>query len=128
MALKKEFKHKHSDLFNPVLSALHRLGGSGAVSEIEEKVIEILKLSEQEISDIHRGTTTKLNYRLRWARNYLKHYQLIVNSQFGVWSLTSKGLKTKSVDPKKVAKFVHFALGSLPSGSYAFTTPNDHLH
>ncbi len=100
------FNFKHSDLFNPVLKALHKLGGSAAVSEIEEQVIEILNLSEEEISDIHKGTTTKLHYRLRWARNYLKHYGLLVNSKYGVWALTSKGLNTESVNPQKVTKFV----------------------
>ena len=35
----KYFKYKYDDLFNPTLKALTRLGGSGAVSEIEEEVI-----------------------------------------------------------------------------------------
>jgi len=104
---KNTFNYKHSDLFNPVLKALHNLGGSAAVSEIEEEVIELLKLSEIEIGDIHRGSTTKLNYRLRWARNYLKHYGLLVNSKYGVWALTPKGLKTKLVKPKEVSRYVH---------------------
>lgn len=101
-----EFKYQHSDLFNPVLKALQNLGGSAAVSEIEEQVIEILNLSEEEINFLHRGTTTKLSYRLRWARNYLKHYGLLINSKYGVWALTPQGSKTKSVKPKEVDKFV----------------------
>ena len=65
----KEFNYKFYDLFNPTIKALKKLGGSGSVSEIEDFVVEELKLTEEEINDIHRGTTTKLNYRLRWARN-----------------------------------------------------------
>lgn len=34
----KYFEYKYDDLFNPTLQALNILGGSGAVSEIEEKV------------------------------------------------------------------------------------------
>jgi len=103
----KEFKYKHHQLFNPVLQALHKLGGSASVSEIEDVVIELLELTENEIADIHRGTTTKLNYRLRWARNYLKHYGVIVNSERGVWALTSKGNNLTQVDPKIVTRRVN---------------------
>lgn len=100
------FKYKFSDLFNPVLEALHSLGGSATVNEIEDFVIEKLNLSEEEISDIHRGTSTKLNYRLRWARNYLKNYSLLENSSRGIWALTPKGLITSKADPKIVSKKV----------------------
>ncbi len=100
------FNYKFNDLFNPILNALHHLGGSGSVSEIEDYIIELLKLSEQQISEIHRGTTTKLNYRLRWARNYLKNFGLLENSERGVWILTPKGLKTTEVDPKVVSRKV----------------------
>lgn len=36
---------KYDDLFNPLLQALHNLGGSGSNSEIETEVSSILKLS-----------------------------------------------------------------------------------
>lgn len=100
------FKYKFNDLFNPTLKALHNLGGSASISEIEDFVVELLNLTEEEISNIHRGTVTKLNYRLRWARNYLKNYGLLENSERGVWALTPKGLKTEEVDPKAVTRKV----------------------
>lgn len=102
----KELGQKFYDLFNPVLKALHSSGGSSTVAEIEDFVIDDLKLSDEEVNDIHRGTTTKLNYRLRWARNYLKNYGLIDNSARGVWSLTPNGQKVKDVDHKVVMKTV----------------------
>lgn len=101
-----EFNYKFSDLFNPTLKALHHLGGSASISEIEDFVIEYLNLTEEQISEIHRGTTTKLNYRLRWARNYLKNFGLLENSERGIWVLTPKGLKTDEADPKIVARKV----------------------
>ncbi|GAB3199194.1 restriction system protein [Pontibacter aydingkolensis] len=100
------FKYKYDDLFNPTLQALNILGGSGSVREIEEQVSEILKLSEDEINDIHRESTTKLTYRLAWARNYLKRYGLIENSSKGVWALTGKGKATPFVDKQQVKKAV----------------------
>jgi len=96
----------YDDLFNPVIKALHELGGSGSVSEIEEKVAELLKLSEEDINSIHRGNRTELSYRLAWTRNYLKRYGVLENSSRGVWALTQKGRETKNVDKKEVNYFV----------------------
>jgi restriction system protein len=100
------FKYKYDDLFNPLLSSLQELGGSGSIAEIEDKVANHLKLTEEEMNDIHRGSTTKFSYRLAWARNYLKRYGLIENSARGVWSLTSAGIKHDSVDKQDVKKMV----------------------
>lgn len=102
----KYFKYKYDDLFNPTLGALKRLGGSGSVSEIEEQVIEILGLEENAINEIHRESTTKLTYRLAWARNYLKRFGLIENSSRGVWALSELGQKTGEVDKEKVKRAV----------------------
>lgn len=49
---------------------------------------------------------TKLEYRLAWARNYLKNYGLFENSTRGVWALTAKGRETKNVDTAEVRRFV----------------------
>jgi len=102
----KYFKYKYDDLFNPTLKALKNLGGSGAVNEIEEQVISILDLTEEAINEIHRESTTKLTYRLAWARNYLKRYGLIDNSSRGIWALTESGQNTDEVDREKVKKAV----------------------
>ena len=100
------FNYSFDELFNPVLKALKNLGGSGSNQEIEEQVISIMNLSEDEVNYIHRGNSTRLSYRLRWARNYLKRFGLIENSSRGVWALTEKGRKISKVDPKEVAKKV----------------------
>jgi len=96
----------YDNLFNPLLEALRILGGSGTNSEIDDTVAQILKLSESEVNEVHRGNLTKLAYRLAWARNYLKRFGLVENSARGVWSLTPKGLATKEVDKSEVKKFV----------------------
>ena len=53
-----------------------------------------------------KGGMTELEYRLYWARTYLKRYGLIENSTRGVWSLTSKGHDVDNVDPQDVYRFV----------------------
>lgn len=102
----KHFTFKYDDLFNPVINALKKLGGSGSVSEIEEEVSLILNLTDDAINEIHRESTTKLNYRLAWARNYLKRYGIVENSSRGVWALTEKGKKIDQVDQTKVKRAV----------------------
>ncbi len=97
---------KYDDLFNPLLKAIHALGGSASVIESEEKVADILNLSEKDINEIHRGNRTKLSYRLAWARNYLKRYGLLDNSSRGVWALTPKGQTTFEVNKQEVNKIV----------------------
>lgn len=100
------FKYKYNQLFQPTIDALQQLGGSGSISEIEEKVIEILNLTDEEINDIHKENTTKLTYRLAWARTYLKKYGLIENSSRGIWALTEKGLKTQNINDEEIRRFV----------------------
>jgi restriction system protein len=104
--MKEHFKYKYDELFNPLLTALHNLGGSGSVEELEEQVAIILNLTDEQVNEIHRGNTSKLTYRLAWARNYLKRYGLLENSSRGVWALTEEGLKTKSVDKEVVKRKV----------------------
>ena len=104
--MKEFFKYKYDELFNPTLIALQDLGGSGSVEEMEEQVAKILKLTDEQVIDIHRGNTSKLTYRLAWARNYLKRFGLLENSSRGIWALTEDGLKTKSVDKEIVKRKV----------------------
>ena len=101
---------KYDNLYNPVIQALHMLGGSGSVSEIEEKIIEILNLSEADTNEIHKGsaTETELNYRLAWARTYLKICGILENSSRGIWALTPKGQQVRKVDTEEVVKAVRY--------------------
>ena len=100
------FKYKYHELFNPTLTALHQLGGSGSVGELEEQIAKDLQLTDEQINEIHRGNTSKFTYRLAWARNYLKRYGLLENSSRGVWALTEDGLKLKAVDKEVVKRKV----------------------
>lgn len=93
-------------MYNPLLQALQALGGSASVDEMEEKVAEILHLSEADVNEIHRKNATKLRYRLAWTRNYLKRFGLLENSSRGVWALTATGKSTEKVDKDEVNKVV----------------------
>ena len=97
---------KYDDLLNPLLQAVRNLGGSASVAEQEDEVATILKLTDAEVSEIHRSNRTKLSYRLAWARNYLKRYGVLDNSSRGVWALTSEGQKHQTLSKDLVKKFV----------------------
>ena len=98
----------YDDLFNPLLVALKNLGGSASITEQEAEVSKVLKLSDKDAAEIHRGNRTKLGYRLAWARNYLKRYGILENSRRGIWSLTATGLRTEKVNKEDVKKLVQF--------------------
>jgi len=88
------------ELIQPTFSALHHLGGSGSIGEIVQQVIEALRLPAEVVEEPHtRGNRTKLEYRLAWARTYLKKTGYITNSDRGVWSLTGDGRSATNVDP-----------------------------
>lgn len=97
---------KYDELFNPLLQAIRNLGGSASITEQEDEVATLMKLSEADLSEIHRGNRTKFSYRLAWARNYLKRFGLLDNSLRGVWALTAEGHKKTLVDKKEVKRFV----------------------
>lgn len=96
-------------LMNPLLQALQELGGSGTVEEIYEKVTEKLQLPEEVLSVPHnpeRSNQTEVEYRLAWARTYLKKYGLLENSSRGVWAIPSDKRHIQEVDPQEVARRV----------------------
>lgn len=98
----------HLELLNPALVALHKLGGSASIEELAEQVIEDLQPTDEVVAQAHsRGRGTELEYRLAWARTYLKKYGLITNSSRGVWSLTSQGANVNTVDPREVQRAVN---------------------
>lgn len=89
----------------PVLGALAALGGSGSIDEIRDKVIASLKIPDALANQPHRssrgiGGRTELDYRLAWAKTYLKQRGYVKNSARGVWSLGENASKTGSLSIK----------------------------
>jgi restriction system protein len=98
----------HKDLFNPLLEALQDLGGSGSIDEITQKVIELEDISDEVADRLHSesGSRTELEYRLAWARTYLKKYGLLDNPERGVWTIRPETTDVTEVDPHEVAREV----------------------
>lgn len=105
--LAKEALPKYREFMQPTLKALHDLGGSGSIPEINEKAISYMDLSSGMLAVPHGNTqTTEVEYRLYWARTYLKMVSLIDNSERGIWALTAKGRATREIDSKQIVNEV----------------------
>jgi restriction system protein len=91
----------YSDLLWPTLRAVREIGDSGTIGEIVEKVIESEGFTEEQQGVLHGdGPSTEIEYRLAWARTYLKGMGALENSERGVWSTTELG---RTMTPEDVA-------------------------
>lgn len=103
MAKRKNIPHgmpDYSALINPTITALQVLGGSGKIDEIYNEVLKILSLPDEIVDFQHseKSSQSELQYRLAWARTYLKNYGIIENSSRGVWVILPQYKDIKSVD------------------------------
>ncbi|WP_350041603.1 restriction endonuclease [Thalassospira sp.] len=82
----------HQDLMYPALLALKSKGGSASNDEMLEEVIRQQKYADDIVNMPHDdGRRTKLDYRLAWARTYLKHVGAVERSGRAVWAITPFG-------------------------------------
>lgn len=95
---------QYQHLLWPTIVALRDLGGSGSIEEIVDRVLQQGDYSEDQQAVLHKdGPNTEIEYRLAWARTYLKGMGLADNSQRGVWSLTDDGrtVNETEIEPKR---------------------------
>ena len=59
----------YDSLMNPLLRALRDLGGSGTIDEIYDKVVELERLPEDIVCQLHdaeKSNESEVAYRLAW--------------------------------------------------------------
>jgi restriction system protein len=94
------------------------MGGSASISELYERVIADMKLDKDILAIAHGdGTTTEVEYRLAWARTYLKKVGAIHNSERGIWALTAEGRKFTEKDAANVVRQVRQGIPSTSSSN-----------
>lgn len=82
----------YTDMLWPTLQAAKALGGSASIAELDAAVIEAEQFSSEQQDVLHGdGPQTEIQYRLAWARTYLKGMGLLTNSKRGVWTVTEAG-------------------------------------
>jgi restriction system protein len=92
----------YHELLWPTLTALYALGNRGRIDEIDEKVLEQQGFSDDQLAVLHNGgPRSEIEYRLAWARTYLKGMGLVTNASRGVWETTVEGrlVKEQSLEP-----------------------------
>jgi restriction system protein len=83
---------QYHELLWPTVVALRDLGDSASIEELNERVVKDGNFSEEQQAVLHKdGPSTEIEYRIAWARTYLKGMGLAENSTRGVWSLTEHG-------------------------------------
>jgi restriction system protein len=96
----------YSELLWPALVALRGLGGTAKLEEIDEAVIEAENFSELQMGLLHKdGPRSEVEYRLAWARTYLKSMGIFANPSRGTWTVTEfgKAVKKSEIEPLRRA-------------------------
>ena len=107
--MNKDQVPQYHEMINALLTALHDLGGSGSIGEINNATISILDLDEDVVEIPHdpdKSNDTEVEYRLAWTRTYLKKYGLIDNSSRGIWAINPAERNVREVDPGEVVGVV----------------------
>ena len=81
----------HNDLMWPTVKAIRELGGSARNAEIEARVLANENYSDEVISTMHNARQSKIQYRLAWARTWLKNSGALESRESTVWVLTELG-------------------------------------
>ena len=99
---------KFDELIIPTVKALIKLGGSGIIEEINNKVYEIAGFSDEILQVPHGedGTMTEIDYRLAWSRTYLKKFGLLENSARGVWALSKSDIDPTTLNHIDIVRTV----------------------
>ncbi|MFM7057343.1 MAG: restriction endonuclease [Planctomycetota bacterium] len=82
--------------FPAIVKALREMGGSGTTSEVIDRSIELLGVTENEQSSELASGSSRIRNQAQWARLYMARGGILDSSKRGIWRLTEAG---NSVDP-----------------------------
>lgn len=92
--------------FSPLIQAIKDLGGSATRKEAHEKVIELMDITEEELSVTYEKTgASRVLNQIDFARNDLAHEGFISNGTKGVWALTELGMNINMT--MELASLIH---------------------
>ncbi|MGV1049632.1 MAG: restriction endonuclease [Solirubrobacterales bacterium] len=93
----------HNEMMWPTLLAVRRLGHSAKLDEINDVVFGAEGFSEQQLAVLHKeGPRSEIEYRLAWARTYLKRIGLLDNPVRGTWVTTELGREVGKDDVERL--------------------------
>jgi restriction system protein len=95
MASKKTKGPSFLRFVGPIVETLRELGNSGTASEVADRVLDRLGVSEGEQEETTSNGHSRVRNQIGWARFYLAKAGYLDASQRGVWSLTEAGRTAK---------------------------------
>ena len=94
----------------PIVERLKVHGGSMSIEEMVDDVAEHMRLNDAQRAIKHGQTgRSEVDYRMAWARTYLKKAGALENSARGVWRLTPKGVAMTESEIAAIRSQVHQA-------------------
>jgi len=101
---------KYYEFMNPTLQALREGGGTLTNEEIVDSVFRIMNLPDEVIERQQTGHGMgQAEYRIAWAKTYLKKSGYLTQSARGVWALTQEGKVADKVDERLIVNEVRKA-------------------
>lgn len=96
----------YAQLIENTFIALKKLGGSGKNTEINDKVAQLMNLSDEvlDVPHLNSSSMSEVNYRCAWARTLLKNHGAIENSARSVWAITATFASVETVDGDYIEK------------------------
>ena len=90
---------RYYEFMNPVLTALRERGGTLTNQEIVDAVVQLMHLPDDMLERKQQGHNMgEVEYRIAWAKSYLKKAGYLTQSARGVWALTAEGKAVDAVD------------------------------
>jgi restriction system protein len=104
---------KYYEFMNPILQALQESGGTLTNEEIVDVVARIMHLHNEIMERRQAGHANmgEVEYRIAWAKSYLKHTGYLTQSARGIWALTPQGKDADTVDVRAIVTEVRQAIG-----------------
>jgi restriction system protein len=82
--------------FPAIVKALREMGGSATTSEVIDRSIELLGVTENEQNRELTSGSSRVRNQVQWARLYMARGGILDSSKRGVWRLTEAG---NAIDP-----------------------------
>ena len=88
---------------NPTLQSLRERGGTLTNEEIVDAVVIRMLLPNDVLGRQQHGhNLSEVEYRIAWAKSYLKQAGYLTQSTRGVWALTPKGKDTPRINERAI--------------------------
>lgn len=111
MDINKQMIPSFDNMLRPTMQALQELNGRASIEDLNYKALQIMNIPAAAETIPHTDTgsdhRTEAEYRLAWARTYLKQFGLLSNPTRGIWQFTDAyDGNVQGIDPNLIVRTV----------------------